>query len=332
MGELRRDPVIGRWVITNVERPMGPGDFEREAHEWKKGECPFCSGNEGLTPPEIEAVRQTHTKPNTPGWSVRVVPNKFPALRIEGDLERSGVGVFDMTAGVGAHEIIIESPDHHKELSDLDVPQIRDVIDKYCSRCLDLKKDKRFKYILIFKNYGPSAGASLEHPHSQLIALPMVPKNVMEELSGSADYFGFRDRCIFCDIIQQEQEEEERIILETDRFIAFCPFVSRFAFEAWIVPKKHSGHFHSIDNGEKEALAAVIKETLLKIKNVLSDPSYNFIIHTSPLGESGSESYHWHIEIMPKLTRVAGFEWGTGFYIVPTPPELAAGYLRKIKV
>jgi len=332
MRELRRDPIVGRWVIIDVEHPSRPEDFEKETHEWRRGECPFCSGNERFTPPEIEAIRPQQTEPNTPGWLVRVVPNKFPALRIEGELNRRGIGIFDMSGGVGAHEVIIESPHHHKDLPDLEDSEVKNVIEKYCSRSLDLKKDKRFKYILIFKNYGPSAGASMEHPHSQLIALPMVPKNVVEELIGAERYFEFHERCIFCDIIAQEKQENNRIIFENERFIVFCPFVSRFAFEVWILPRRHSGHFLMIDDEEKKALTAALKTALLKIKKTLSNPAYNFIIHTSPLDDIEGESYHWHIEIMPKLTRVAGFEWGTGFYVVTTPPEVAARYLKETRI
>jgi UDPglucose--hexose-1-phosphate uridylyltransferase len=201
----------------------------------------------------------------------------------------------------------------------------------YCRRALTLIEDKRFKYILIFKNHGPSAGASLEHEHSQLIALPMVPKNVLDELHGSHHYYNFRGRCVFCDIIFQENQEKERIILENEDFISFCPYISRFPFEIWVMPKKHSPYFCHMEEKEKVTLSKILKQTLVRLKKVLSDPAYNFIIHTSPLDEINKESYHWHIEIMPKLTRVAGFEWGTGFYIVPTPPEVAAKYLREVK-
>jgi len=198
-------------------------------------------------------------------------------------------------------------------------------------RALDLVKDKRFKYIMLFKNYGPSAGASLEHPHSQIIALPMIPKNVHEELVGAQEYFEYRERCIFCDILRQETQDKERIIIEDKYFMAFCPFVSRFPFEIWIVPKKHNGYFCHMSKEEIPSLANILKEVIARVKNVLPSPAYNFIIHSSPVNGDSSESYHWHIEFMPKLTRVAGFEWGSGFYLVPTPPELAAQYLKGIE-
>lgn len=329
MADLRRDPIVGRWVIVDTDHPKGPQDFEREPLAFKSGDCPFCYGNEYMTPPEIEVIRDPSTQPNTVGWQVRTVANKFPALQIEGDIERRGVGIYDMSNGVGAHEIIVQTPYHHKELADLEDYEVENVIKMYCRRMTDLRNDTRFKYILLFKNHGPSAGASLEHPHTQLIALPMIPKNVQEELEGAFDYFEYRERCIFCDIIRQELQEKERIIFENKYFLAFCPYVSRFAFEVWITPKKHQDAFCQMNQEQMQELAHILKATLSRINEVLHQPAYNFIIHTSPLNVEHKEGYHWHIEIMPKLTRVAGFEWGTGFYLVPTPPEAAAKYLRK---
>ncbi|MCX5700339.1 MAG: DUF4931 domain-containing protein [Candidatus Omnitrophica bacterium] len=198
-----------------------------------------------------------------------------------------------------------------------------------CRRGTDLAKDKRFKYLMYFRNFGPAAGASLEHPHTQIVALPMVPKNALEEIHGAKAYFDFRERCIFCDIIRQEIEEKERIVAENKFFLSFCPFVSRFPFETWIIPKKHSGHFCQDLSGELSALGEILKETIVKMKRVFPNLSYNYIVHSAPInGEGDGEFYHWHIEFMPKLTQVAGFEWGTGFYVNSTPPELAAKYLN----
>ncbi|MEW6171407.1 MAG: galactose-1-phosphate uridylyltransferase [Candidatus Omnitrophota bacterium] len=333
MSELRRDPIVGRWVIVDTDHPATPDKFDKEVHTFNQtANCPFCYGNEHLTPPEIEAFRYPDTKANTSGWQTRVVPNKFPALQIEGDLERRGLGIFDLSNGVGAHEVIIETPYHTKNIPELLDDEVEKMLEMYCRRGIDLRKDKRFKYIMIFKNYGASAGASMEHPHSQLIALPMVPKNVSEELTGAQNYFNYRDRCIFCDMMRQELQEKERIIEENRDFVAFCPFVSRFPFEVWIMPKKHSGYFCHISREGITELASILKGVLTRIKVVLSDPAYNYIIHTSPIDGEEREAYHWHFEIMPKLTRVAGFEWGTGFYVTPTPPELAAKLLREAKI
>jgi len=330
MSELRRDPIGGRWVIVDTDHPSKPEDFEHEPHTWRGGVCPFCPGNEALTPPEIDAFRDPSTKPNTAGWQVRVVPNKFPALQIEGDLERRGIGIYDMSNGIGAHEVLIDTPYHNKDIPDLLNQEIEQVISMSCRRALDLTNDKRFKYILLFKNYGPAAGASLEHSHTQIIALPMVPKNVMEEIKGAHNYFEYRERCIFCDLIKQEIQDKERVLSENKYFLAFCPFVSRFPFEVWITPKKHNSYFYHLRVDEIPELASILKDTLTRIKNVFASPAYNFIMHSAPLIDDESvEYYHWHIELMPKLTRVAGFEWGSGFYVVSTPPELAAKYLSE---
>jgi len=328
MSQFRRDPITGRWIIVDITEPKTPETFELHPQTKKGGVCPFCPGNEHMTPPEIEAIRHGNSAPNTPGWMVRVVSNKFPALRIEGNLDRRGIGVYDMCNGVGAHEVIIETPDHYKDLADLSQGEIRNVIFKFRSRSLDLEKDARFRYILIFKNHGAQAGASLEHTHTQLVALPIVPKRVQEELKGAEIYFNYKERCVFCDMIAQEQEDKIRIVSENQNFIAFCPFVPRFAFETWILPKMHDQHFKSIDDRRVDDMAGILKDVLVRIKKVLNDPPYNFIIHTAPIRDGRNEEFHWHLEIMPKLVSVAGFEWGSGFYINPTAPEVAAKYLK----
>jgi len=241
--------------------------------------------------------------------------------------------MYDMMNGVGAHEVLIETPYHQKDICDLLNSEIENFLTMYCRRSLDLAKDKRFKYLMIFKNFGAAAGASMEHPHTQMVALPMVPKNVMEEISGAHHYFAYRERCLFCDIIRQETQEKERIVMENKYFLAFCPFVSRFPFEIWIIPKKHHGYFCRIPSEEIPALAEVLKGVIAKLKIIFPNLCYNYIIHSSPINgkDIEAEGYHWHIELMPKLTRVAGFEWGSGFYVVTTPPELAAEYIRNAK-
>lgn len=332
MPELRKDPIIGRWVIISTERGKRPSDFSSVPKKRDNKLCPFCPGNESATPPEILAFRPNSSEPNKPGWTLRVISNKFPALRIEGDLNREGRGIFDKMNGVGAHEVIIETPDHNKELIDLDQKQVEDMIWAYRERTIDLKKDPRFRYILIFKNQGEAAGASLEHSHSQLIATPIVPKRVTEELEGAGKYYEYKERCIFCDIIKQELSEKERVVLQNDSFISIEPFAPRFPFETWILPKKHSPAFEEINKEDISALGSILKETLQRLAKALNNPPYNYILHTSPVDSEYNEEYHWHIEIMPKLTRVAGFEWGTGFYINPTAPEDAATYLKEMDV
>jgi len=331
--ELRKDPITGRWVIIATERAKRPTDFVREKVEIRgTGFCPFCSGNESKTPPEILSYRKDGSQRNTPGWSLRVVPNKFPALGIEGTMNRQGEGLYDKMNGIGAHEVIIETPDHQQTLATMPARGIEDVLWAYRDRILDLKKDRRFKYVLIFKNHGDAAGASLEHTHSQLIALPVVPKRVREEVNSAKDYYSYKERCIFCDILRQEMEDKVRLIAENESFVTIAPYAPRFPFEMWIVPKTHQSAFEESQKHEFEHLAAMMKDMLSRLDRVLDYPAYNHIIHTSPIPEASNDHYHWHMEIMPKLTKMAGFEWGTGFYINPTPPEESAKFMREAAV
>ena len=332
MPELRRDPVIGRWVIISTERGKRPDDFKLEKHPPRGGFCPFCEGNEDKTPPEVMAFRDPLTTPNSPGWKVRVVPNKFPALQIEGELEKRGDGIYDMMRGVGAHEVLIESPEHSLKLADLPEDHVETIFWALRDRCIDLNKDSRFRYILIFKNWGMEAGASLEHSHMQLIATPIIPKRVIEELEGAKFHYELKERCIFCDIIKQELDVKKRIICVNEHFIAIAPYASRFPFAVWVLPLKHVSAFEKTTTEWFSQLSNIMKTVLSRIDTVLDEPPFNFIIHTAPCKTPDLDYYHWHIEIMPKLTRVAGFEWGSGFYINPTPPEAAAEALRNVEV
>ena len=330
MPELRKDPIIDRWVIISTERGKRPVFFTEEAPPVKPGMCPLCPGNENMTPPEVYAIRRDYSPPNGPGWTLRVVPNKFPALRIEGVLDKQGMGLYDRMNGVGAHEVIVETPIHGETLSGMEISAIEGVFQAYKERVLDLTKDKRFKYVMVFKNQGSIAGASLDHSHSQLIALPIVPRRVLEEISGGLAYYRYKDRCIFCDIITQEKEDNVRVVFENAHFIAISPYASRFPFETWIVPKKHEPYFVAKEKEDNFHAAAEALSTILrKYNKVLNTPPYNFMIHTAPFGNGDMHHYHWHMEIIPRLTKVAGFEWGTGFYINPTPPEEATEYLKE---
>jgi UDPglucose--hexose-1-phosphate uridylyltransferase len=329
MPELRKDPIVGRWVIMATERSRRPSDFAKAREGRKDGPCVFCPGMEHLTPPEVLSYRQAGTGPNHPGWRVRGVPNKFPALRIEGEAGRRGEGLYDLMNGIGAHEVMIDSPDHNRGMADLELSQIEEVLWAYRDRVLDLQRDERFRYIIIFKNHGAEAGASLEHPHSQLIALPILPLSVQAELRGASDYYRLKERCIFCDVVSQEGIDRKRVVFENAEFIVACPFAARFPFEVWIVPKKHASHFEHGTVPEYRAFAQAIQAGLGALKKTLDDPPFNYIIHSAPLGEPRSKHYHWHMEITPALTKVAGFEVGTGFYINPVPPEVAASHLRE---
>jgi UDPglucose--hexose-1-phosphate uridylyltransferase len=277
---------------------------------------------------EVLAYRD-HGGRNEPGWRVRVVPNKFPVLGIEGDLNRRGDGLYDKMNGIGAHEVVIETPDHNATLGTMPERQIEEVLWAFRERANDLKKDRRFRYIVMFRNYGEAAGASLEHPHSQLIALPVVPVNIREELEGATRFYEQKERCIFCDIIRQETAPGPRLVSETDRFVVIEPYAARFPFETWILPKAHGSHYEDADAATLQNLAWILRATVRKMEKALERPAYNLIIHTAPLQDPALDSYHWHIELIPRLAKVAGFEWGSGFYINPTPPEEAARVLRE---
>ncbi len=332
MPELRRDPVTGRWVIVSTDRLRRPHDFHFESAAVRGREhCPFCPGHEAMTPPEVLAYRHG-SAPNTPGWDVRVVPNKYPALQVEGTLDRQGEGMFDRLSGIGAHEVIIETPDHDRRMALLSETEIERVLWAWRERMLDLKRDVRLKYILVFKNHGAAAGATLEHPHGQLIALPIVPDFVRDEIEGARRHFALKERCVFCDIIAEERRDERRLIQENAEMIAVAPYASRFAFETWVLPRRHAARFEEAPKAEYESLARLLKAVLQRLDRALDSPPFNLVLHTSPFAEEVGDVYHWHIEIMPRVTRVAGFECGTGFFINPTPPEEAAQVLRAVRL
>ncbi len=348
MPELRRDPILGRWNIIAAERAARPSDFRHEPTAPVGGFCPFDYGREDKTPPEVLAYREPGSKPNTPGWRVRVVPNKFPALRIEGGLDKKGEGMYDRMRGIGAHEVIIETPEHVVTPTALSTEQFTEVILAYRARLNDLMGDPRFKFGIVFKNVGTTAGASLEHTHSQLIVTPIVPNVISRELRGALEHYNFRGRCIFCDIARYERDKKSRVVIDDPDFLVFEPFASRFPFETWIIPTRHNSQFERIREREAGRLADVLLGTLRRLEGVLDAPPYNYIIHSAPfkahdaevfrgvLGPppmvdgDGLEHYHWHIEIIPRLTHVAGFEWGTGLYINPVPPETSARCMRDV--
>lgn len=331
MPELRKDPIVGRWVIISVERGKRPTDFVSPSQRKRGGFCPFCPGNEYTTPSEIMAVRPNGSSPNTPGWTLRVMPNKFPALQTFGALGKSGEGIFDKMSGIGAHEVIVETPDHNQSLAHMPSKSVEDVFWAFYQRLTDLKRDRRFKYVLIFKNEGEVAGASLEHTHTQLIALPIVPKLVREELDGARQHYEFKERCIFCDVINQELEDGKRVICENAQYVALAPFAPRAPFETWVLPKRHESMFDPPSRSFAE-LAEIMQRILRQMDRILDTPPYNFVLHTSPFYDERNDYYHWHIEIVPKLIKIAGFEWGSGFYINPTPPEESAKFMREAKI
>lgn len=346
MPEIRKDPVFGRWVIIASERSLRPNQF-RETGGGKAGHCPFCPGYEAETPPSIytlpakkEASGPGDTMPHgVPGsskagrgkasdWRLRVVRNKYPALEPEGDTINRVEGIYDLMDGTGFHEVVIETPRHSQQLEEMPVPRIADLLKTYILRVKAIKKDRRIKYVMVFKNHGASAGASISHPHSQIIAMPMAPIRVVQEITGAGDYRRDRGSCVFCDIVKAEVAGKKRVVGESGDFLAVAPYASRFSFEIWILPKKHLSHFENADLALMPGLAGVLKGVLGKLKRSLSGPAYNLIVHTMPVQDPETKHYHWHIEIMPKMSMVAGFEWGTGFYINTVSPEDAAAILN----
>ena len=333
MPELRKDPIVGRWVIIATERNQRPLDYKVDRDAPRQGVCPFCPGSEERTPRELFAARPHDgpaARPNAPGWSVRVFPNKHPALMIEGELERAGDGVYDHMNGIGAHEVIVETPDHTKQLGDLSEGETVRVLEAWRDRMHDLRNDLRFRYALVFKNHGAAAGASIEHSHSQLIALPTIPKVVADEMAGARDFYDLKERCIYCDIVRQEIAQRARVVHENAEFLVFEPYAPRFPFETWVIPRKHRPAFELSTHAELASLGSALRTALRKLGRALDDPPYNLVLHTAPLHDRDTPHYHWHIEIMPTLSRVAGFELGSGFYINPTPPEEAARFLREL--
>ena len=339
MPELRQDLVTERWVIIATERARRPTETRSEPVKSDDSNCPFCGGHEAQTPPEIWVAR-SKGGPNQPGWNVRVVANRFPALRVEGQIDREGEGIYDRMNGIGAHEVIIETPNHATELEDQPVEGIATVMTACKERMLDLLRDERLRYILMFKNVGRQAGASLSHPHGQIIATPITPSRVKRKLEGSRDYFLRKERCVFHDILRQEQRDGRRTVYENGGFLSFCPYASRFPFELCILPKRQVADYHAITGEEITQLADAMKVTLKKLAMALNRPQYNLILHTAPARRTRRRDYwdtldmdfRWHIEILPRLSEPAGFEWGTGFYINPTPPEESDQYLRELTI
>ena len=332
MSELRKDPVTGRWVIISTERRKRQSDFLLESVQIAPdSSCPFCEGHEQMTPPELLAVGRNGGGPDTPGWTLRVIPNQRPVLRVEGTLDRQGEGLFDKMNGIGAHEVIVESPRHEDTLATLDEGAVEQVLLAAAARVQDLKRDQRFRHIIIFKNHGAAAGASIDHSHSQLIALPIVPREVRDEVDGARMHYEKKERCVFCDILRQEVADGRRLVAENADMVAVAPFAPRFPFETWILPRRHQALFEDAPRQAYPALARLLVDILRRMNMALRMPPYNLLVHSAPVGEPAGEYYHWHVEIIPKLTKVAGFEWATGFHLNPTPPEEAAQVLRDVR-
>ncbi len=313
--------MTGRWTIFVPGRPLAERHRPRRNAAEPRGFCPFCAGHESKTPGETLVVHREGR------WRVRVVPNKFPALDPAASPAPSTRGLYDAAGGFGLHEVVIESPDHGEDFGDFSPEHAGDVVAAWQSRMAEIGKDPRVRYIMLFRNCGPEAGASLEHPHSQIIALPIFPRLVMQEIDFARRYFEWKDRCVFCDLVHEELTQGVRIIAESARFASFSPYAARFPYEIWIVPKRHEGHFARMTAEDRADFARVLRDTLRRLDLALDRPPFNLILHTTPCQEGDISHYHWHVEIMPRLTRVAGFEWGTGFYLNPVLPEDAVARL-----
>ncbi|MCG3175947.1 MAG: Galactose-1-phosphate uridylyltransferase [Candidatus Omnitrophica bacterium] len=339
MPELRRDPVIGYWTIVSTERSRRPLSITPKPQA-PAAQCPFCEGRESQTTPELFALRSPGSPANGPGWNVRVFTAKNPLLESDSQIDRYGEGVYDVMEGAGRHEVIVETPRHDTDIDSLSIAEIEGVLSAYVARFNALAEDHRFKYALLFKNHGVTTGAPsqvLRHSRSQIIAMPIVPKRVKEELASAKSYFDRRDRCVYCDILRQESRSGQRTVAENEDFYAFCPFAARSPFETWVFPKTHSADFGRLQSSDLGSLARILKQCLGKLRVLLDDPPYNLILHTAPYRHKKRETswktieedYHWYLQISPRLTRSAGFEWGTGIHINPTPAEDAAQLLRE---
>jgi len=342
MNQFRRDPITGRWSIIFQDEYKVADLISNTTPRRKNrsdGKCQLCSGFEAETPSEIFAIRGDDSNKNESGWKVRVVPDKQPILQIYGDLDNRGMGMYDVLNGIGAHELVIESPKHSEQIYDMDLDQIQNVLFAYRERFLDLKRDERFRYVLLHKNYGDGHDELMNHSHSHILATPITPARVKYELMNTREHYEYKERCLFCDIINQELADDERIILQNHKFVALTPFASRAPFEISILPKQHETFFEW--NNEYSQLAFILKEVLRKLSSTLNDPNFVMVLHSGPNITAGKQrgywktierDYHWHIDITPQFRGFTSFEIGSGFQINVISPETAARILREEKI
>ena len=333
MSEIRQDPITKEWVIMAKERAKRPHEFvsqqAKPEHPAFSPSCPFCPGNEAMTLPEI----LSYSNQTSQDWQVRVFANRFPALTPQGStVRREEEGVFLGMDGIGVHEVIVETPLHNKPLALMDDSSVEDVLLAYQERYNALGCMPFVKSITIFKNHGLLAGTSLEHPHSQLVALPVVPRHIRIRHEVAIRYYDDTGRCLYCDLLDSELRTGKRLVMETEKFVVICPFASCRAFETWIMPKMHQACFGNASTEELGNLAHVLRITLLKLYRGLDNPDFNYVIDSaSPEGES-KNYYLWHLRIIPRLTEVAGFELGSGIYINSALPEETAQFMRELKI
>jgi len=331
MPEFRQNMVSKEWVIIAPERAKRPDQFnqkkgERDPLPSHRGDCPFCPGNESMTPPPVFSIERNGD------WSLRVVPNKFAALQDHLTIERKHEGRFLKADGFGMAEVVIESPFHNRSIVTMDLEEVHNTVLTYRERFVALSKIEQLNLVTIFRNYGEKAGTSLEHPHSQIIATPIVPPHVRNALYQSQLAYDTFGDCIYCGAMEEELRQGVRVVKETDYFLVICPFASRSPFETRIYPKIHRSSFVTVSDQELEDFAYVLQDTLKRLSIGLNDPDYNYNIHSTPIKDRDVKYYHWYIVIVPKLTTPAGFEIGTGIYINTTPPEQCAEFLRGVQI
>ena len=334
MPELRQDPTTKEWVVIATERAKRPDQFTRPRgsaqRQTEASRCVLCPGGESLTPAEVFAIRD-HSRANEPGWRVRVVPNKFPAFMPEGRPgHRQGGPLFNVADACGHHEVIIETADHDWDLGQMNRGEIEDVLHAWQQRYQALRSDPRIKLVLVFRNHGAKAGTSLQHPHSQLVAAPVVPLLIRQKYEVAIRHFDDTNRCLYCDVLAAELAEGRRVVLETGCFGVVHPFASQVPFQTWILPKRHNPSFGAITAEERKDLATVLGRVLRALRERLDDPDYNLIVHTAPVEDEQKPYYLWHIEIRPRLTTAAGFELGTGIFINTAVPEQTAPFMRSL--
>ncbi|MBO8159261.1 DUF4931 domain-containing protein [Thermosyntropha sp.] len=329
MPELRRDLVRDSWVLIATDTALKPRDFPINKNGIEVNSngalCPFCEGNESHTTAELASLRKDNSLPDTPGWLIRTVTNKYSGFKLEGELKLSETGIYQSCNGLGQHEVIIETPEHNVEFHHFSVEKIKEVYEMLKARYNLLADDERIKYIQIYKNRGLFAGASLEHSHSQILALPLVPKN----RPGIEAYCKKEGRCLICDILNEERKSGKRVVIENRDFIVVCPYASRFPYEAWIIPTRHAEHFGEISDEELMSLSEITANFLQEMVRCLNDPSYNIIINSAPINCAYNAGYHWYIEIIPRLIINSGVEITTGIYMNPVAPEIAAAMFRE---
>lgn len=330
MPEFRQDPTSGQWVSIASARAERPVELSEEAAGGLVDACPFCEGHERETPGEVLAIRPAGSAADGPGWRVRVVANKYPFIEpiAAAPNATSGDELLPAMPADGLHEVVIESPHHVSRITEISDGEMGDVLDVYRRRLGQLRCDRRWRYGLVFKNSGAEAGASLAHLHSQLVALSQTPARVRDKLSRSASYYAKHGRTIWSDMIARECEARERLVSQTERFVALCPFASHTAYQLLVVPKAPAAHFSELADDALPELAALLRELIARLESLFNPLAFNWLIHTAPFDSMPAEHYQWHVEIVPRVTKTAGYEWATGHAVNAVPPEEAAQRLR----